>query len=112
MIRVSIYVRPHKLEEVKTALGRLPIGGITVNDVRGCGTGPETPRLFGTTMRVAALPVRIKITLYATDELQEPILEAVRRVAVTGEPGDGKVFVEKIQDVLRVRTGERGELAL
>lgn len=108
MKRIIALIRPHRLDEVKTAVANLGVTGLTVNDVRGAGASPERATLLGGAEILIALPVRAKITVVVADELVEPVIEAILDRARTGEPGDGKIFVEAIDDVLRVRTGERG----
>jgi nitrogen regulatory protein P-II 1 len=107
-VRVTAYVRPHKLEEVKTAVSNLGVSGLTVTDVRGCGASPEVASTFAGQEILIALPVRSKLETVVPAEMQEAVVQAVLRSARTGEPGDGKVFVEPIEDVVRIRTGERG----
>ncbi|MBV6458526.1 MAG: Nitrogen regulatory protein P-II 2 [Fimbriimonadaceae bacterium] len=112
MIRVTCYIRPHRLDPVKTALASLGITGLTVNDVRGCGNSEETATLFAGRNIVIPMPVRSKVTVFATDSMKDLIIEAIRKAAFTGEPGDGKIFVERTLDAIRIRTKERGETAL
>lgn len=112
MIRVIALIRPHKLEEVKTAVSALGVSGMTVSDARGSGTGPERAALLGGSTLVVNLSLRSRLEVIAPAELKEPILAAIQAAAHTGKEGDGKVFVEEIADVLRIRTGERGREAL
>lgn len=112
IVRVTAYVRPHKLEEVKTAVTQVGVSGITVTDVRGCGNSPERATLLAGQEILVALPVRSKLEVVVPDSLAEDVVEAVLRSARTGEPGDGKVFLEPVEDVLRIRTGERGQDAV
>lgn len=112
MVRVTAFIRPHKLEAVKTALADLGVGGMSVGDVRGTGNSPETASIFAGEEVVVALPIRAKLQVVAVDDLLEAILEAIVANARTGEPGDGKIFVERLLDAWRIRTEERGDLAL
>ncbi len=112
MIRVTGYVRPHRLEAVKSAVAALGVTGMNVADVRGAGNSPEATAWFGSEAPVVALPIRSRIEVVARDDQQDEIVEAILRSAHTGEPGDGKIFVERVVDVVRVRTQERGETAL
>jgi nitrogen regulatory protein P-II 1 len=112
MVRITAFLRPHKLEEVKTAIAMHDISGMSVSDVRGCGNSPERPALFAGQEMLIALPVRSKVVVVVPDELVEPIVDAIVASARTGEPGDGKVFIERMHDAIRVRTGERGEAAV
>jgi len=112
MIRLICYIRPHKLEGVKTALAALGITGMNVTDVRGVGNSPERATWLGGEQHLIALPIKSKIEVVAPDDLQEAMIQAILEHAATGEPGDGKMFVEKVSDALRIRTRERGETAL
>lgn len=108
MKRIVAMIRPHRLDEVKTAIANLGVTGLTVNDVRGAGASPERPTLLGGAEILIALPIKAKITVVVPDELVEAVIEAIIDQARTGEPGDGKIFVEPVDDALRIRTGERG----
>lgn len=107
MIKVTAYIRPHRLEEVKTAVSALGVSGLTVSDARGSGTGPERGGLLAGQTVMVHLSLRSKVEVVAPDEMLEDLLSAIRSAALTGEEGDGKVFVERIQEVVRVRTWER-----
>ncbi|MFY9235251.1 MAG: P-II family nitrogen regulator [Fimbriimonadaceae bacterium] len=112
MVRITCYIRPHKLEQVKTAIATLGISGMSVSDVRGTGNSPETSSWFGGEEHVIALPVKSRIDVVAPDDLREALIKTILDNARTGEPGDGKIFVEEILDAVRVRTLERGESAI
>lgn len=105
-------IRPHRLEQVKTAISELGVTGLHVTDVRGVGNSAEKPNWFGGEEHLIALPIKAKIEVVAEDALKEPIIAAILENAKTGEPGDGKVFVERITDAIRIRTGERGVSAV
>lgn len=110
MIRVVAYIKPHRLEGVKSAVSALGVTGLTVTDVRGTGVSEEhTDLLSGA---VVALPMRSRLEVVVTNELQEPVVAAIIESARTGEANDGKIFVERVADALRIRTGERGEPAV
>jgi nitrogen regulatory protein P-II 1 len=112
MVRITCYIKPHKLEAVKSAIAATGISGMSVSDVRGTGNSEETTAWFGGDESLMALPIRSKLMVVAPDELQEEIVAAILDVAQSGESGDGKIFVERVQDAIRVRTHERGEVAL
>lgn len=112
MIRVTCYIKPHRLEPVKSAIATLGVSGMTVSDVRGTGNSPEKTSWFAGEGQLIALPIRSKIEIVAPDELREPIIEAILQNAQTGEPGDGKIFVERVLDAMRIRTEERGDAAI
>ncbi len=111
MKKVDCIIRPHKLEEVKTALSALGITGMTVSEVRGCGSSPPEASWLGEETLIR-LPIRLRLEMVVPDEQVEPIIETVLRHAATGQPDDGKIFVLPYQDAIRVRTEERGEAAL
>jgi nitrogen regulatory protein PII len=112
MKKVEAIVRPHLLEAVKTALQEVGIVGMTVTEVKGFGRQKgHTETYRGSEYKVEFLP-KIKIEVALGDELVEQAVEAVLKTAKTGKFGDGKVFVSPLDDVVRIRTGERGEAAL
>lgn len=112
MTRVTCYIRPHKLEAVKSAIAALGVSGMSVSDVRGAGNSPETTDWFGGTEGLIALPIRARVEVVAPDDLTEGIVTAIVDNAHTGEQGDGKVFVESVSDAIRIRTLERGDAAV
>ena len=112
MIRIIAYFRPHRLEEVKTHLGEIGITGITVTEVRGCGSSPEASDWFMGRELVIALPQRLKVEVVVQQEDAEAVTAAIIAGARTGAGGDGKIFLQPVEDVLRIRTGERGQAGL
>ena len=112
MVRVTCIVRPHRLEAVKSAIATLPISGMTVTDVRGTGNSPERAAWLGGEAHLVALPLRSRVEVVLENDLAEPMIELILLAAHTGEPGDGKIFVEPIQDAIRIRTQERGSAAI
>lgn len=112
MTRVTCYIRPHQLEEVKSAIAALGVNGLTVTDVRGRGNSIEKTAWLGGDENVMAFPIRTRVTVVASDDLVEELIETIITNARTGEPGDGKIFIERIADAVRIRTGERGDLAI
>lgn len=110
MIRIVAYIKPHRLEGVKSAVSALGVTGLTVADVRGTGVSEEhTDLLSGA---VVALPIRSRLEVVVIDDLRGEVVKAIVEAARTGEPNDGKIFVERVADALRVRTGERGDAAV
>lgn len=106
---VTAYLRPHKLEEVKTALSVLPISGLTTADARGCGNNPEAMTEFFGQEILVTLPVRSKLEVACSDDLCEEVVEKILESSSTGQPGDGKIFVESLTGALRIRTLERDQ---
>jgi len=112
MKKIEAIIRPTKLDEVKSALDDFGVVGITVTDVRGYGAQRgHTERYRGNTYVVNLLP-KIKVELVVSDDRFEAILAVIEKAAHTGEVGDGKIFVEDVERVVRIRTGEEGEIAL
>lgn len=106
------YIRPHKLEDVKTALAEIGVTGITVTEVRGCGSSPEPSDWHLGKEFVIPLPARIKLETVVTDEMAEAAAAAIAESARTGRPGDGKIVLAKVSDCVRIRTGDRQIAAL
>jgi nitrogen regulatory protein P-II 2 len=105
-------VRPYKLQEVKEALAKVGVTGLTVTDVRGAGKQKgQVERYRGSEYNIDLI-AKCKIELAITDDQAEEVLQAIRSSAYTGEIGDGKVFVLPLMDAMRIRTGERGEDSL
>lgn len=112
MKKVESVIRPHLLDAVKTALQDVGVVGMTVSEVKGFGRQKgHTETYRGSEYKVEFLP-KIKIEVAIPDELVEQAVEAVLKAARTGKFGDGKVFVTSLDEVVRIRTGERGEAAL
>jgi nitrogen regulatory protein P-II 1 len=110
--KLEAIIRPEKVTVVRNALAELGLGGVTLTEVKGHGAQRGvTQQWRGTTFTVDLLP-KVKLEIVVKDELLEPALNLIRETACTGQVGDGKVFVSTIDDVMRVRTGERGEVAV
>jgi nitrogen regulatory protein P-II 1 len=112
MKKVEAVVRPHLLDAVKTALQDVGIVGMTVSEVKGFGRQKgHTETYRGSEYKVDFLP-KVKIEVVVPNEILEKVIEAVLKTAKTGKFGDGKIFVTSLENVVRIRTGERGEDAL
>jgi nitrogen regulatory protein PII len=104
---LKIIVRPSKIEEVREALGRLNISGMTVTEVRGHGKQKGHVAVYrGKEYNVTLLP-KMEIEAVVPDALADDAIEAVVRAARTGEIGDGRVFVLPVDESYRIRTGEK-----
>lgn len=112
MLRLLIFIRPHRLEPIKSAIAALGVSGMSVSDVRGTGNSPEATQWFAGEGNVIPLPIRSRLEVVIPDDMKEPVIEAILQTAQSGEHSDGKIFIEPVADALRVRTGERGETAL
>ena len=112
MKKVDCIIRPTKLEEVKDALARFGVKGMTVTHVIGCGLqGGRTEYYRGTEYNVNLIP-KVKIEIVIADREVEALIEKLAAAARTGDIGDGKIFVMDIENAVRIRTGEDGEAAI
>lgn len=112
MKKIEAIIRPEKLGAVRAAIAEVGYTGITISDVRGHGNQKGLKQQYRGVSYVVDILPKVKIEMVATDALVEQILKAVTEAAYTGAIGDGKIFVSTIDDVIRVRTGERGDRAL
>ena len=105
-------IKPFKLEEVKEALAGAGIEGMTVTEVKGFGRQKGHTEIYrGSEYTVDFLP-KVKLEVAVADEVAGKAIEAIVRAAKTGKIGDGKVFVVPLEEVVRIRTDERGEAAI
>lgn len=112
MKKLEIIIRPSMFDRVKNALAEIGIHGLNFVEVQGFGRqGGHTEVYRGSTVKVDCLP-KIKIELVIHDEALDKVLDTVLASAVTGQIGDGKIFISEIMDAVRIRTGERGKDAL
>jgi nitrogen regulatory protein P-II 1 len=112
MKKIEAIIKPFKLEEVKDALGEAGIEGMTVTEVKGFGRQKGHTEIYrGSEYTVDFLP-KIKIELVLPDNQADLAVESILKAARTGKIGDGKVFVSTIDEAVRIRTDERGELAV
>jgi nitrogen regulatory protein P-II 1 len=112
MKKIEAIIKPFKLDEVKTALTKIGVLGMTVTEVKGFGRQKgHTESYRGTEYAIDFLP-KSKIELIIPDELVNQVMEAIERAAKTGKIGDGKIFMSPVEEVIRIRTGERGRDAI
>lgn len=112
MTKLEAIVQPNRFEAVKSALVDLGIDGMTVSEVRGHGRQKgHTETYHGHEYSVDLLP-KIKIEIVTDDKLVDPIVDAILKNAATGRIGDGKIFLSKIEEAIRIRNQERGAAAL
>jgi nitrogen regulatory protein PII len=112
MKKIESIIRPHLLDAVKTALQDVGVVGMTVSEVKGFGRQKgHTETYRGSEYKVEFLP-KVKIEVAIPDALLEQAIEVILKAGKTGKFGDGKVFVTSLDEVVRIRTGERGEAAL
>jgi len=112
MKKIEAIIKPFKLEEVKDALGQIGIQGMTVSEVKGFGRQKGHTEIYrGSEYTVDFLP-KIKIEIVLGDTQSAGAVEAIIKAAKTGKIGDGKVFVSNVEEVIRIRTDEKGEQAV
>ncbi len=112
MTKLEAIIRPEKLEDLQHELEAIGLTGMTVTEVRGAGRqAGYVERYRGLEYRVRLLP-KVKVEVVVPDETVEDVIRAIRTACVTGEVGDGKIFLLKLEDAVRIRTGERGNEAL
>ncbi len=110
--KIEAIIKPFKLEEVKEALTELGIQGLTVTEVKGFGRQKGHTEIYrGSEYTVDFLP-KVKVEVVVTEDLMEKAINAVVGAAKTGKIGDGKIFISSIDEVVRIRTEERGDNAV
>jgi len=112
MKMVMAIIKPFKLDDVREALSDVGIAGITVTEVKGFGRQKGHTELYRGAEYVVDFLPKIKLEVAVTDDQADAVVEAVMKAAGTGKIGDGKIFVLPVDEVIRIRTGERGEEAL
>ncbi len=112
MVKLECILRPEKFEPVREALSNFGVKGMTVSQVMGCGLQKGHTQFYrGTEVSVTLLP-KMKLEIVTTQDRVDDIVKLIRSVAVTGNIGDGKIFIAPINDAIRMRTGETGNDAL
>ncbi len=112
MKKIEAYIRPFKLDEVKEALTRVGVKGMSVSEVKGFGRQRGHKEIYrGSEYTVDFLP-KIKIEIILKESDLETAIDAILESAATGKLGDGKIFIFDVQDAIKIRTGESGESIL
>ena len=112
MKKVEAIIKPFKLDEVKEALSSVGVQGLTVSEVKGFGRQKGHTELYRGAEYVVDFLPKVKLEIIVADEMAAQVVETIERAARTGRIGDGKIFVMPMEDVVRIRTGERGSNAL
>jgi len=112
MKKVEAIIKPFKLDEVKEALSSIGVQGLTVSEVKGFGRQKGHTELYRGAEYVVDFLPKVKVEIIVSDELAVQVVETIERAARTGRIGDGKIFVMAMEEVVRIRTGERGINAL
>lgn len=109
---VTAVIRPHKLDEVREALLEVGISGLSVTEIRGFGRQKGHKEIYRGAEYKVEFVAKIKIEVAIKPDLLDRVLEVLEKAAKTGAVGDGKIFVWDLEEVLRIRTGERNSDAL
>ncbi|HEC25386.1 MAG TPA: P-II family nitrogen regulator [bacterium] len=112
MKKIEAIIKPFKIDDVKEALNKIGIHGITVTEVKGFGRQKGHTELYrGAEYRVDFVP-KSKMEIVVPDEQASDVVEAIGKSAKTGNIGDGKIFISPVEEAVRIRTGEKGESAV
>jgi len=112
MKKIEAIIKPFKLDEVKHALTKIGVQGMTATEVKGFGRQKGHTEIYrGAEYKIDFL-AKVKIELIVADELVNQVIDTIERTAKTGKIGDGKIFIMPVDEVIRIRTGERGKDAI
>jgi nitrogen regulatory protein P-II 1 len=112
MKKIEAIIKPFKLDDVKDALNKIGVNGMTINEVKGFGRQRGHKEIYrGAEYQVDFVP-KIKIDVVIDSSLVNQVVEAISKSANTGKIGDGKIFVFTVDEAVRIRTGEKGESAI
>ena len=112
MKKVEAVIKPFKLDEVKDALQEIGVGGMTVTEARGYGRQKGHTELYRGAEYVIDFLPKVRLEVIIPDDMLDRVVETLIAAARSGRIGDGKIFVTDIEDVIRIRTGERGPQAI
>ena len=112
MKKVECIIRPFKLDEVRESLMEVGVQGMTVSEVRGFGRQRGHKEIYrGSEYTIEFVP-KLQLEIVVNDDIVEEVIETILKVASTGKIGDGKIFIMPVEEVIRIRTGERGVTAI
>ncbi len=112
MKKIEAIIKPFKLDEVKDALNALGVQGMTVTEVKGFGRQKGHVELYrGAEYDISFIP-KVKLEVVVAEAMTEKVVTTIVEKARTGKIGDGKIFISKLEDIVRIRTGERGDTAI
>ena len=109
---ITAIIKPFKLDDVKDALTEAGVAGMTVTEIKGFGRQKGHSELYRGAEYVVDFLPKIKMEIIVSDDQAEDVINTIMQAAQTGRIGDGKIFVIDLQDIVRIRTGERGEDAI
>ena len=105
---ITAIIKPFKLDEVREALASVGVQGITVTEVKGFGRQKGHTELYRGAEYVVDFLPKVKMEMVVTDDVVDQAVEAITKAAQTGKIGDGKIFIQTVEDIVRIRTGETG----
>ncbi|RFU67899.1 P-II family nitrogen regulator [Peribacillus saganii] len=112
LTKIDIVARPNKFEQFKQELAKIGVSGITVSDVKGTGLQKGFVETYRGVKREINLHERIKIEIVVCEVPVQDVINVARKFLYTGKPGDGKIFIYELANVIKIRTGEEGHAAL
>ncbi len=112
MRKIEAIIKPFKLDEVKDALNAIGVQGMTVTEVKGFGRQKGHVELYrGAEYDIAFIP-KVKLEVVVAESIADKVVSTIEEKARTGKIGDGKIFISRLDEIIRIRTGERGETAI
>ena len=112
MRKIEAIIKPFKLDDVKEALNNIGIKGMTISEVKGYGRQKGHKEIYRGAEYVVDFIPKIKLEIIIEATLADEVVECIRQAAYTGKIGDGKIFLLPVEEVVRVRTGEKGKEAI
>jgi len=112
MKKIEAIIKPFKLEDVKEALNKVGVQGLTVTEAKGYGRQKGHTELYRGAEYVVDFLPKVKIEVVVEDALLERAVDAIQHAAHSGKIGDGKIFVSSVEEAIRIRTGEKGDAAI
>ncbi len=112
MKKVEAIIKPFKLDDVKEALNKIGIQGMTISEVKGYGRQKGHKEIYRGAEYVVDFIPKVKIEIVTDSDITDQVVETIQQAANTGKIGDGKIFILPVEDAVRVRTNEKGEDAI
>lgn len=112
MLKLEVIIRSEKVDLVKEQLSQIGIRGLTISEVQGCGAQKGMTGMYRGQAYEITLHPKTKLELVIHDDQCDKVTRTIQEFAKTGEVGDGKIFIYRVEDAIRIRTGERGEEAI
>ncbi len=112
MKKIEAIIKPHRLDEVKERLRDIGVSGMTISDVKGFGRTGGRREVYRGSAYVVDFVAKVRIEILVSDAMLRDVVSVIVEAARTGTIGDGKIFVSTVEDAIRIRTDEHGELAI